>query len=383
MGDETDIYRIPYLTDEDLVEDTPKVDKEQAERIDYLFSVNTGPEGPEGPPGPEGPEGPPGPEGPEGPEGPPGSMDPLDIARAVNPIGTIILYAGDWGTDYANLADRAPYHLPCTGGLYRNADFPELAETLGHTCIPRLPPNCKCFVDPYRCWEHDDGDMASGAELYPSDTSKAKNIYKRNESRYDWDLFLTDAFSVPDLRGRSPMGTGGGKKDPGAPAGDGDAIGEFEIRLGAREGHQRPPLHYHPTPAGTNPRPASGNNRVSVQSDVSVSGAWTWSYPNHYVYLQGAGTWTSFNSNIVENLMPVTGTNFLVFTGQVVADAPDGPMPLLTGLKDGSVHRLHGVTSRHMIRERLSDPNLPDELREMYEAQLSGEPWSPQGEIAE
>ena len=52
MGDETDIYRIPYLTDEDLVEDTPKVDKEQAERIDYLFSVNTGPEGPEGPPGP-------------------------------------------------------------------------------------------------------------------------------------------------------------------------------------------------------------------------------------------------------------------------------------------------------------------------------------------
>ena len=52
MGDETNIYRIPYLTDEDLVEDTPNVDKEQAERIDYLFSVNTGPEGPEGPPGP-------------------------------------------------------------------------------------------------------------------------------------------------------------------------------------------------------------------------------------------------------------------------------------------------------------------------------------------
>ena len=45
MGDVTDLYQIPYITDEDLVGDTPDVDKAQAERIDYLFSVNTGPDG--------------------------------------------------------------------------------------------------------------------------------------------------------------------------------------------------------------------------------------------------------------------------------------------------------------------------------------------------
>ena len=45
MGDVTDLYQIPYITDEDLVGDTPSVDQAQAERIDYLFSVNTGPDG--------------------------------------------------------------------------------------------------------------------------------------------------------------------------------------------------------------------------------------------------------------------------------------------------------------------------------------------------
>ena len=45
MGDVTDLYQIPYITDEDLVGSTPDVDKAQAERIDYLFSVNTGPDG--------------------------------------------------------------------------------------------------------------------------------------------------------------------------------------------------------------------------------------------------------------------------------------------------------------------------------------------------
>jgi hypothetical protein len=45
--------------------------------------------------------------------------------------------------------------------------------------------------------------------------------------------------------------------------------------------------------------------------------------------------------------------------------------------RSGEVHRLHEVTTDHMIRQRLADPNLPDEEREMYEAQLAGEPWPP------
>ena len=47
---------------------------------------------------------------------------------------------------------------------------------------------------------------------------------------------------------------------------------------------------------------------------------------------------------------------------------------------NGSAHRLHPVTTAHMIHERLADPNLTDEERERLEAQLNGEPWPPMPE---
>lgn len=351
---------IPILTGESMLSDVPEYTQEMAQYLD-------------------------------GAGGSGGSVDPLDIARAANPIGTVIPYAGDWGEDYANLAARAPYHLPCTGGVYATADCPELSEVLGHTFATFRGPR------PSTGGAHpEEGDIAGGeyltpgtgadADYFPATDADGNPHIAEGVYRYqltgepprppeeewlpdppppgEWKLIVADGFLVPDLQGRSPVGAGG------------EGVAR-EWTLGERWGDRRPGLHGHDITSEP-----SLSERIGRQNNQSNAGGISRNVEN--TALRGRTAFPFFatpysNSEwwkkdqreltadgLGRNYHPGTGVNWLIFTGQVVAS----PVPIPTGLRDGSVHRVPAVTIERAIRQRLAEPDLPDEEREYLEARL-------------
>lgn len=297
----------------------------------------------------------------------------LAIFRHLTPVGTVIPYAGDWGTDYVNLADPdvgAPFHLPCTGGIYETADFPLLSRVLGHTFAPLGSG-------------HEEGDIAGGEHLVGGGNDAdgnpyiAEAVYRYQTSPLGWKLVVADGFVVPDMRGRSPIGTA---DFWGGPSVYPETEVVRDVDLGQRLGDHRTGSHTHSVRASvTETRqvyragpgfgpvhawltgPYNGAGAEAADGEPLEAHANSGSSPQFCAY--GTG----------HNYQPSTGVNFLIFTGQVV----QSHAPKSTGLRDGSVHRLHAVTTGHMIHQRLDDPNLLDAEREMLEATLAGEPWPP------
>lgn len=292
----------------------------------------------------------------------------LAIFRHLNPVGTVIPYAGDWGdpnAGYPGLADPdvgAPFHLPCTGGIYETADFPLLSRVLGHTFCNHTGGGDDL--------SREDGWIAGGEALHPGDPVMSKGVYKWDKASMNWVQITADGFAAPDFRGRSPIGSTSGPDEqnqlPGFGTGPGgDWVGTnpvAPISLGVRKGDWRVGNHRH-----------SATYANGIQTGSGANGVWG----TNFASMGEVGYVSSYNGNsgTDHNWHPVTGTNFLVFTGQVVP--PGGHKPMSTGLRDGSVHRLHPVTNEHMIHQRLADPNISDDEREMLTAQLNGEPWPP------
>ena len=319
----------------------------------------------------------------------------LAIFRHLNPVGTVIPYAGDWGdpnAGYPGLADPdvgAPFHLPCTGGVYETDDFPLLSRVLTKDGIDaatgRPYPEGHLFVDgiygapshgmvesgqdinghagghsdPF--WDEGGGSLTGDATAWRPDTSLwlFQDGATAGSDLRGWHRITMKGFATPDFRGRSPIGAGG------------EGVAR-EWALGERFGDRHPGWHLHDlqynreTQTYVGPSDG-GTTNYGIATVAGASG-------NAF---RAAGAAGDGNANGAGgNYHPSTGVNWLVFTGQVV----QSHAPKSTNLRDGSAYRIQPVTTEQMIHQRLADPDLSDEEREMWEAQLNGELLPPMPE---
>ena len=136
-------------------------------------------------------------------------------------------------------------------------------------------------------------------------------------------------FFVPDLRGRSPIGTGGG----GAAR---------NWALGERWGDQQVGLHYHPY-GGSDIQHAAAPGHGTA-------------FSQRYEFATGINT----NGGAGGNYQPSTGVNFIVWTGTTTAGKPP-----VQGVE------LAPVTTRMMIEARLEEVGIGEEEREVLREHLA------------
>ena len=331
-------YSLPYIAGNDVLEQTPATNKAQMEKISEYLS---------------------------------------QIESAAPPIGGIISWALPWNpsdtpNDYSNVSRFAPEYLPCTGVVYPRTRAPELCDAIGHIYVDGNPD------------VGDVGDYVSGAALNKHHGSGYENsaIYKRTATGFD--LVEADGFCTPDLRGRSPIGQHSLN----------DAVVGYSTALGQRQGDWRTKSHRHSVidtgyaaagprylNAGT-PDEWSGFSGMSVMASDGVSGPTTPHEVRRINVPSGTNvnppsdltrTWMAYDrSEIIpeshaahgnSHFQPQTVVNFLIACGVSGSATPS--------TRSGEIHRLHSVTTGHMIRQRLADPNLSDEEREALEEQLA------------
>ena len=361
--------------------------------------------------------------------------DELNAMQAgLSPIGTIIPWALPFANakgEYGNVDDLAPFHLPCTGGVYPTSRAPALSAAINgiyagplvamtahnpshlngvgehsngqplctydignvsgdrpegvdgfptgfpdHTwiyCHNNDPGGIGHEVNVYAksgsTWIHQvpsvEGQYVKGMH-YPKLPNGQANLDSTGQPMIDSAIYkLTgqvwvkvpniddDGFIVPDMRGRAPFGMASG---PGFANGfDGSDNLARALPLGDRGGDHRLMNHTHNLQGAI---VQAGAGQGSIQSGVGVDGG---SYSGYVAHAPHRG---------VDSMDPYTAVNFLIACGVRHGSATPSA-------RSGEVHRLHAVTTDHMIRQRLADPNLSDEEREMLEAQLAGEPWPP------
>ena len=303
--------------------------------------------GPEGPPGADGADGAdstvPGPDGADG-------KSAYEIAVENGFVGTeqewLDSLVGPPGPDGpGGTVAATPYEqIEVVGPTLELSD-----STFGH-----LLPNTAHFdqiemfpVGMIISWVGDYGQVPNGWLLchgqnltgYESDLLRLYQIMP--------DYHGVGFFHTPDLRGRSPMGEGGGD-------GSATATGDVAISIGQRTGHQRPPVHFHSIAVGNPASPATGNKYITVQGDAAIPGAATWTYqPASAIGVQ-------YHSPLTENLMPVTGVNFLIYAGQDTAAIKD---------RD-DLGNVDVVTTRMMIEARLAEKGIGEEEVKQLKEQL-------------
>ena len=288
------------------------------------------------------------------------------MVPGLSPLGTIIPWALPWNPtgapdDYSNVDQFAPFHLPATGVVYPRTRAPELCAAIGHTFVDGDPD------------VGDVGDYVSGAALNKHHGSGYENtgIYRRTATGFD--LVEADGFCTPDLRGRAPFGTGGT-----------DVANDHQ--LGERGGDWRMQFHTHNVVYREGPpvrqitffgnTTTDGNPAGEIGMGVNRDAAYdpnAANQPANSMIAREPKRLASGDKDVETNpltsMPPFAGVNFLIACGVSGSATPS--------TRSGEVHRLHVITTDHMIRRRLADPNLSDEEREMLEAQLAGEPWPP------
>ena len=154
-------------------------------------------------------------------------------------------------------------------------------------------------------------------------------------------------FRVPDLRGRSPIGTStdvqfpGWGTEPVAP-----------ISLGVRKGDWRVGNHRH-----------SATYANGIQTGSGANGVWG----TNFASMGEVGYVSSYNGNpgTDHNWHPVTGVNFIVYTGKPTLDTNGD---ILTECGQGA--EITPVTTRMMIEARLAQEGITEEEVKMLKEQL-------------
>ena len=328
-------YALPYIAPDDVIEQTPATNKAQMEKVsEYLAHV-----------------------------------------AGMTPIGTIIPWALPFEASgdpaYSNVPDL---YLPCTGVVYPTSRAPELSAAIGHRFVDGEPD------------VGDVGDYVSGAALNKHHGSGYENngIYRRTASGFD--LVEAHGFCTPDFRGRSPIGQHSLN----------DAVVGYSTELGQRQGDWRTKAHSHAVipnqyansnAGGTLRNPGTPHewNQYSGQPIVTQNTNSNGNSLAHGVRRtnitesQGTGpddtnlTMVAYHHSVyihemfaahgTSHFQPQTVVNFLIACGVSGSATPS--------TRSGEVHRLHAVTTDHMIRQRLADPNLSDEEREALEDYLA------------
>ena len=313
----------------------------------WVFQPQSGPEGPPGPPGADSTV--PGPDGADG-------KSAYEIAVENGFSGTeqewLDSLVGPPGPDgLGGTVAATPYEqIEVVGPTLELAD-----STFGH-----LLPNTAHFdqiemfpVGMIISWVGDYGQVPNGWLL----------CHGQNLTGYETDLLRlyqimpdyhgVGFFHTPDFRGRSPMGVGGGE-------GPGTATGETTIRLGQRTGHQLPPDHGHSIAVG-NPVTPQGNRRfITAHGDAAHGGNAVLTYAPVWTTGPESGLGQARHSFLTENLMPITGVNFLIYCGQdtlAIKDRDD-------------LGNVDAVTTRAMIEARLAEKGISEEQVKMLKEQL-------------
>lgn len=374
MGDETDIYQIPYLTDEDLVEDTPSINKAQAERIDYLFSVNTGEEGPEGPPGPprDSLYGDLQPADPDFPGCDCESVPPGGDAGDVLTKDSADDYAASWappadglppGGDAGDVLTKdssddgaASWAVPADGlppggdagdVLTKDSADDGAASWAAPTGGFLMPPG---VIAPFMGDTAPDGWLlCDGSEYDPADLPElhAVNAAFHNDG----------TFRVPDLRGRSPIGTGMSHADYSRDLALGERFGDYVV---GQHTHRvtvagSPSAEMCGWPGGGGP----ATTFIKSQSEINNHNVGA---HDHRLIAGTLPSWTASapmdRAGLGDNYHPTTGVNFIVYAGRSTA----GISPL---------SELAPVTTRMMIEARLAEEGISEEEVKALREQLA------------
>ena len=394
MGDVTDFYQIPYITDEDLLQDTPRVDKQQAERIDYLFSINTGPDGksaydvyvesvvpPDVPMSEE--------DWLESLNGDVGASaydkllpahQPVELSNTqfghllahtshaplnYYPIGTVIEWAGARVDNGWLWCDGKGYDYTVNG----NKDLSALYSVIGH----KYGGSGNMFAVPDKRTEIDKCEHIIYAG---GDTSAVTSNWQRpfdpaDSASASMPVGTIIPFALPwnstganndysNLTAAAPYYlpcTGGVYPSDCAPA------------LAAAIGHTY-----------VDGKPGTGDDGDLVSGAALMNKHYGRGYEPAGIYKRNGAnfdlvTADGFCTPDFRGRSPIgtstVGDHFLIYCGGVKID---DHRPLATGNRDGSTPRVHTVTTESMIRDQLADPNLPDEDREVLEAILAGDP---------
>ena len=256
-------------------------------------------------------EGEPGSEGAEGPPGPPrdslyGDLQPADPSLVYDDSWLLGGETG-WVLTKKSNADRDAEWAAPTGGFF-------------------MPPG---IISPFMGTTAPDGWLiCDGSEYDPADLPE---LYAVNSA------FHNDAtFRVPDLRGRSPIGTGG------------EGVAKAWT-LGERFGDKRVGSHVHQNIVGWGGG-LGGHPYWDGTSDKAPYGLGT---ATGNIVEAGVSVAYGFG----ENYQPSTGVNFIVYAGRSTA----GISPL---------SELAPVTTRMIIEERLAKAGISEEEVKMLKEQL-------------
>ena len=225
--------------------------------------------------------------------------DQIDALRRMQPVGMITPYAGELNS--ADDLAAIDGWLPCDGKAYKRADFPDL--------YTRMSP-----------WQVQSG--------FPPDTPNGSPN--------------TSNFYVPDLRGRSPIGIGGG------------GIAR-EWQLGERWGDYRTGWHLHDIQYN---RETTGNVGPSDGGTTNFGVAVTAGMSGNAFRASGATAGAA--EGVAGNYSPATGVNFLVWTGTTTI----GKSPI-SGVE------IAPITTRMMIEARLEEADITEDDIAMLRDQLA------------